>query len=55
MPNPLWNYWEGMVHIDGEKGGQPVGGMGFVELSGYAGRPIFWWIFRNTWEGGEEL
>ncbi len=42
MPNPIWNYWEGLVHIDGSKQGQPVGGIGFVELSGYSGRTFLW-------------
>jgi len=41
MPNPVWNYWEGRVEVNGVKGGEAVQGMGFVELTGYAGRPIF--------------
>lgn len=43
MPNPIWNYWEGLVHIEGTKQGHPVGGMGYVELSGYSGRTFVWW------------
>lgn len=29
-------YWEGEVTIDGQHGGQPVTGQGYVELTGYA-------------------
>lgn len=29
-------YWEGAVAISGSQGGQPVGGDGYVELTGYA-------------------
>ncbi len=29
-------YWEGAVAISGSQGGQPVGGAGYVELTGYA-------------------
>jgi len=43
MPNPIWNYWEGLVHIEGTKQEHPVGGLGFVELSGYSGRTLIWW------------
>ncbi|MBZ0273425.1 hypothetical protein K8I61_15405 [bacterium] len=50
MENPMWNYWEGLVFIDGEREGLPVGGAGFVELSGYAGRPLLWWLFPEMWE-----
>jgi len=49
MPNFFWNYWEGFVHIDGVKGGEDVEGLGFVELSGYAGRPAFWRFF-DVWD-----
>jgi predicted secreted hydrolase len=42
MPNPIWNYWEGLLHVEGTKEGQPVTGKAFVELSGYAGRSFFW-------------
>jgi predicted secreted hydrolase len=41
MPNPAWNYWEGRVVVSGIKRNQAVEGMGFVELTGYAGRPLF--------------
>ena len=41
MPNPVWNYWEGRVEVSGTRGNEAVDGMGFVELTGYAGRPIF--------------
>ncbi|WP_296819488.1 lipocalin family protein [Brevundimonas sp.] len=30
-------YWEGQVSITGTRSGRPVGGMGYVELTGYAG------------------
>lgn len=30
------DYWEGSVRVQGTKAGQPVEGMGFVELTGYA-------------------
>jgi predicted secreted hydrolase len=31
-------YWEGAVRIEGSVGGEPVGGNGYVELTGYAER-----------------
>jgi predicted secreted hydrolase len=31
-------YWEGEVEIEGTRAGQPVGGLGYVELTGYASR-----------------
>ncbi len=49
MPNLFWNYWEGMMDVEGTKAGQQVTGRGFVELSGYAGRPIFWRFF-DVWD-----
>jgi predicted secreted hydrolase len=49
MPNLMWTYWEGLVHIDGLKEGSPIGGLGFVELSGYAGRPFLWFLFPSVW------
>jgi predicted secreted hydrolase len=30
-------YWEGQVKIEGDKNGVPVAGMGYAELTGYAG------------------
>jgi predicted secreted hydrolase len=30
-------YWEGAVKVEGAKGGQPVAGEGYAELTGYAG------------------
>ncbi|MEW5871702.1 MAG: lipocalin-like domain-containing protein [Chloroflexota bacterium] len=30
-------YWEGCVHVQGSRSGQPVQGDGYVELTGYAG------------------
>jgi predicted secreted hydrolase len=32
-------YWEGQVTIDGLQDGAPVGGLGYVELTGYRNRP----------------
>ncbi len=32
-------YWEGAVRVEGVRGGRPVNGRGYVELTGYAGRP----------------
>jgi predicted secreted hydrolase len=29
-------YWEGAVRVSGTRGGQPIGGQGYVELTGYA-------------------
>ena len=30
-------YWEGAARVEGERGGQPVAGRGYVELTGYGG------------------
>jgi predicted secreted hydrolase len=30
-------YWEGLVDAGGARGGQPVRGQGYMELTGYAG------------------
>jgi len=49
MPNIMWDYWEGPINVAGEKEGEPIGGRGFVELSGYAGRPLLWWLF-DVWD-----
>jgi predicted secreted hydrolase len=32
-------YWEGRVRVRGRRGARPVAGEGYVELTGYAGRP----------------
>ncbi|HEX9372370.1 MAG TPA: lipocalin-like domain-containing protein [Roseiflexaceae bacterium] len=32
-------YWEGAVKVEGTAGGAPIGGSGYVELTGYADRP----------------
>jgi predicted secreted hydrolase len=29
-------YWEGQVEVTGSRAGKPVGGRGYVELTGYA-------------------
>ncbi len=52
MPNLMWNYWEGSVRIDGIKNDAPIDGLGYVELSGYAGRPIAWFLFPDDWGNG---
>lgn len=31
-------YWEGQVTVDGTRNGDPIGGLGFVELTGYGER-----------------
>jgi predicted secreted hydrolase len=35
--NVSYSYWEGAVRIQGQRQGQPVGGNGYVELTGYNG------------------
>jgi predicted secreted hydrolase len=35
--NVSYAYWEGAVRIEGQRGGQPVSGDGYVEMTGYAG------------------
>lgn len=40
MHNPLQNYWEGVVAITGTRGREPIDGVGFVELTGYATDPF---------------
>lgn len=49
MLNIMWDYWEGPIDIAGTKEGEPIGGRGYVELSGYAGRPLLWWLF-DAWD-----
>jgi predicted secreted hydrolase len=34
---PQVTYWEGEVQVQGRKNGAPISGLGFVELTGYAG------------------
>jgi predicted secreted hydrolase len=34
-----FRYWEGAVEIAGTRRGRPVGGRGYVELTGYAAEP----------------
>jgi predicted secreted hydrolase len=36
MHNPVQNYWEGPVAIEGTRQGEAISGVGFVELTGYA-------------------
>jgi len=31
------SYWEGQVQVQGRAGPRPLSGMGYVELTGYAG------------------
>ena len=33
-------YWEGAVDVSGERGGTPIAGRGYVELTGYAGSDV---------------
>jgi predicted secreted hydrolase len=33
-------YWEGAVEVQGARGGQPVKGRGYLEMTGYAGQAI---------------
>ena len=33
-------YWEGAVTVTGRVGGRPVRGRGYLEMTGYAGRPM---------------
>jgi predicted secreted hydrolase len=35
--NVSYTYWEGAVRFAGERDGAPVTGMGYVEMTGYAG------------------
>ncbi len=39
IPNQLWNsrltYWEGAMKVTGKLDNQPIGGLGYVELTGY--------------------
>ena len=32
-----FRYWEGAVEIEGTRAGRPIGGKGYVELTGYTG------------------
>ncbi|MEM1094320.1 MAG: lipocalin-like domain-containing protein, partial [Bacteroidota bacterium] len=34
-------YWEGAVRIEGVSAGEPIGGYGYVEMTGYDGSPMF--------------
>ena len=33
-------YWEGVVDVDGTRGGRRVTGRGYLEMTGYAGKPM---------------
>lgn len=33
-------YWEGAVIVEGRRGGSPIRGRGYVEMTGYAGAPL---------------
>jgi predicted secreted hydrolase len=33
-------YWEGACRVDGTKGGRPIDGRAYVEMTGYAGRDV---------------
>ena len=34
---PSFTYWEGLIDAQGERGGKPLRGRGYLELTGYAG------------------
>ncbi len=34
------SYWEGAIEVEGTRGGQPVTGRGYLEMTGYAGRAL---------------
>jgi predicted secreted hydrolase len=34
------NYWEGAVEVSGTREGRPIRGRGYLEMTGYSGRPI---------------
>ena len=36
MHNPVQNYWEGYTELSGTRGGKPLSGVGYTELTGYA-------------------
>lgn len=40
MYNPAQNYWEGSTTVTGTRGGVPVTGVGYTELTGYASDPL---------------
>ena len=33
-------YWEGAIVVTGTKGGRPIGGRGYLEMTGYGGPPM---------------
>ena len=33
-------YWEGAVRVTGQVGGRQVAGRGYLEMTGYSGRPM---------------
>ena len=33
-------YWEGACAVSGTRGGRPIGGRAYVEMTGYAGRDV---------------
>jgi predicted secreted hydrolase len=34
------NYWEGAIDIDARRSGRPLRGVGYLEMTGYAGRVV---------------
>jgi predicted secreted hydrolase len=34
------SYWEGLIDVTGTRDGRPVGGSGYLEMTGYAGRAM---------------
>ncbi len=45
---PGLDYWEGAVEYTGQSGSQPINGTGYLEMTGYSGRPM------TVWFGGAE-
>jgi predicted secreted hydrolase len=33
-------YWEGAIDVSGTRNGRPVNGRGYLEMTGYSGRPM---------------
>ena len=33
-------YWEGACRVEGTRGGRPIAGRAYVEMTGYAGRDV---------------
>jgi predicted secreted hydrolase len=40
LPSTGVTYWEGACRVEGTRGGRPVGGRAYVEMTGYAGKDV---------------